>query len=216
MRVRSIAEDGLASDTIDLSRDAILEESARFFARDGFRKARLEDVASQLGVTRAALYYHFKNKQEILFQIHLRAIQGLLAGAEAIAARSLPVDQKLRQSLAHHAYYVAQNARYIGIFHEEEVELSPQQRAQVNVLRRRYADGLIDLYGLGVELGCFRAVDPKLAVFTLLGACNWIHRWYQSDGSLVPLQIGELTDDLLANGYLNTARQDSAKRRARR
>lgn len=185
-----------------VSRSSILEAAARLFGEQGYRKTRLEDVAAQFGVTRAALYYHFKNKQEILFDIHVRAISGLLAGAEAAVAAVDPVDQQLRKMLAHHVAYVARNATYIGIFHEEEAELAPEQRAELNVMRKRYADKLIALYGEGVKTGCFRPVDPRLAIFALLGACNWVYRWYHHQGALRPEPIGVLFEDLLAHGYL--------------
>lgn len=187
--------------SIQVSREAILERAARLFGDQGYRKTRLEDVAAHFGITRAALYYHFKNKQEILFHIHLRAIRGLLEGAEAILASNEAADVRMERVLAHHVEYVARNATYIGIFHEEEVELSPEQRSEVNVMRRDYADRLIALYAAGAEAGCFRAVEPKLAIFTLLGACNWVYRWYHGRGPLSAEAIGALCVQLLAHGY---------------
>jgi AcrR family transcriptional regulator len=190
----------------NLMRDAILEEAAQLFATEGYRKTRLEEVSTKLRVTRAAIYYHFKNKQEILFHIHLRAIKGLLAGAEAILANPEPLDVQFGKLLRHHVAYVARNATYIGIFHEEEVELSPAQREEVNILRRRYADKLIGIYADAVKLGLVRNADPRLAIFTLLGACNWVYRWYRQRGSLSAEAVGEFIGDILARGYLATDR----------
>lgn len=185
-----------------VTRETILEQAAKLFGDQGYRKTRLEDVAAHFGVTRAALYYHFKNKQEILFNIQLRAISGLLKGAEAILAEGDAIDVQFRRILAHHVAYVARNATYIGIFHEEEVELSPEQRSQVTVMRRRYTDKLIALYSDGIEAGYFRPGDPKLALFTLMGACNWVYRWYRKGGPISTEAAGQLCEELLANGYL--------------
>ena len=198
---------------MQVSREAILEQAARLFGDQGYRKTRLEDVAAQFGITRAALYYHFKNKQEILFNIHLRAIRGLIEGAEAILEAKDATDVKMERVLAHHVSYVARNATYIGIFHEEEVELSPEQRSEVNVMRRDYADRLIALYAVGVKAGSFHAVEPKLAIFTLLGACNWVYRWYHGRGPLSPEAIGALCVQLLAHGY--RAAPDQSKPRSK-
>ncbi len=186
---------------LKVSREAILEQAASLFGSEGYRKTRLEDVAAQFDISRAALYYYFKNKQEILFHIHLRAIRGLLDGAEAILGSNDAADIRMERILTHHVIYVARNATYIGIFHEEEVELSPEQRSEVNVMRREYSERLIALYAAGVQAGCFRDVKPKLAIFTLLGACNWVHRWFDGRGPLTPETIGALCVQLLSHGY---------------
>ena len=201
---------------MQVSREAILEQAARLFGEQGYRKTRLEDVAAQFGITRAALYYHFKNKQEILFHIHLRAIRGLLDGAEAILGSNEAADVQMERILAHHVIYVARNATYIGIFHEEEVELSPEQRSEVNVMRREYANRLIALDAAGVNAGCFRDVKPTLAIFTLLGACNWVYRWYHKRGPLTPEAIGALCVQMLAHGYMVAPAKPKPRRKTKK
>ena len=46
-------------------RAVILEAAERLFATRGFAATRLEDVADEVGLTRAALFYHFKDKQTL-------------------------------------------------------------------------------------------------------------------------------------------------------
>jgi hypothetical protein len=139
----------------------------------------------------------------------------LLDGAEAIVGSNEAADVQMERILAHHVVYVARNATYIGIFHEEEVELSPEQRSEVNAMRREYADRLISLYAAGVKAGCFRAVKPKLAIFTLLGACNWVYRWYRRRGPLTPETIGALCVQMLAHGYTAAPLQPKLRRKTR-
>ena len=47
------------------TRTAILDAAETHFARHGFDRARLEDVATACGIKRAAIFYHFKDKQEL-------------------------------------------------------------------------------------------------------------------------------------------------------
>jgi tetracycline repressor-like protein len=54
----------------------------------------------------------------------------------------------------------------------------------------------------GVAAGEFRAVDPKLAVFAMLGAINWVARWYSPDGSIRPQILGAHFADHLVRGLL--------------
>ena len=51
------------------TKERILEEALRLFAQSGYMGTSMNDIADQLGVTKAALYKHYKSKQEILDSI---------------------------------------------------------------------------------------------------------------------------------------------------
>ena len=51
------------------TKDRILATAAELFAQRGFSSASLQDVADRLGITKAALYYHFDSKDEILVTV---------------------------------------------------------------------------------------------------------------------------------------------------
>ncbi len=71
----------------DLKRKALIQEAARAFSARGYHDTSLVDVARELGVTKGALYYYVKSKQEILFECHMSSIE---LGDRAIAhARSI-------------------------------------------------------------------------------------------------------------------------------
>ncbi|MFQ5551758.1 MAG: TetR/AcrR family transcriptional regulator, partial [Gemmatimonadales bacterium] len=54
----------------------------------------------------------------------------------------------------------------------------------------------------GTRSGEFRGIDPKVAVFAILGAINWIARWYKPGGSLKAKELGDQFVDLLVGGLL--------------
>ena len=51
------------------TKEKILEEALKLFAQSGYIGTSMNDIASKLGVTKAALYKHYKSKQEILDSI---------------------------------------------------------------------------------------------------------------------------------------------------
>ncbi len=72
------------------TRERILDVALDLFIEKGYDKTSLREIAEQLGVTKAALYYHFKSKQDILMALHSRmhgllgdSILGLGGGASA-------------------------------------------------------------------------------------------------------------------------------------
>jgi AcrR family transcriptional regulator len=54
------------------TRDRILDAALDLFNEKGFDKTSLREIAEQIGVTKAALYYHFASKGDILMALHLR------------------------------------------------------------------------------------------------------------------------------------------------
>jgi AcrR family transcriptional regulator len=54
------------------TRERILDIALELFTEQGYEKTSLRDIAERLGTTKAALYYHFERKQDILLELHLR------------------------------------------------------------------------------------------------------------------------------------------------
>ena len=51
------------------TKQRILQEALKLFSQSGYKGTSMNDIASQLNVTKAALYKHYKSKQEILDSI---------------------------------------------------------------------------------------------------------------------------------------------------
>jgi AcrR family transcriptional regulator len=54
------------------TRERILEVALELFNEQGYDKTSLREIAERLGITKAALYYYFERKQDILLELHLR------------------------------------------------------------------------------------------------------------------------------------------------
>jgi AcrR family transcriptional regulator len=54
------------------TRERILDVALELFLHQGYDGTSLREIAEQLGVTKAALYYHFKSKEDILLALHMR------------------------------------------------------------------------------------------------------------------------------------------------
>jgi AcrR family transcriptional regulator len=70
-----------------LRRIEILEAAERIFVADGYEGATIRKIADEVGVSSTALYMHFRDKDEILHEICLVAMQALMAQNCALAAR---------------------------------------------------------------------------------------------------------------------------------
>ncbi len=58
-------------------RDEILEVALKIFAKKGYENTTLDEIAKEVGITKPAIYYHFKNKNELynfIFQEHFKRL----------------------------------------------------------------------------------------------------------------------------------------------
>ena len=53
------------------TRQRILDVALDLFVEQGYEETSLREIAARVGVTKAALYYHFRSKDEILMTLHL-------------------------------------------------------------------------------------------------------------------------------------------------
>ena len=72
----------------EAKREALLREAASAFNRQGFHATSLEDIAQRLGVTKAALYHYFPNKQTLLMACFRKAMTSRSAAWNARGAKA--------------------------------------------------------------------------------------------------------------------------------
>jgi AcrR family transcriptional regulator len=88
----------LASPAI-ATRERILSAAFTIFGRYGFRRASMEDIASEAGMSRAALYLQFRNKEDIFRDLAAGLHEEALTGAEAALAGDQPLTNRLRAAV---------------------------------------------------------------------------------------------------------------------
>src|SRR6266851_2075058 len=65
-------------------RREILQVAARLFRAKGYAATSLEEVADAIGITKAAIYYHFTSKDEVLFEMRDRIVRESLVRVRRI------------------------------------------------------------------------------------------------------------------------------------
>jgi AcrR family transcriptional regulator len=77
------------------TRARILQAARRTFSEKGYAATRLDDLAAELGLTKGALYHHFRSKRELLL--------ALLEASQAEARRALEGEAPLEERLLRYA-----------------------------------------------------------------------------------------------------------------
>jgi AcrR family transcriptional regulator len=179
-----------------LKRGALLREAGRAFSLRGYHNTSLEDVAKTLNVTKAALYYYVKNKQEILFECHMMSLD---FGDEAMRYCEEHGKTGLEKILLLIDKYVKTITSEMGSFAVlgEYDALEQQNKAIIGKRRDKFDRGFRKLISEGIADGTVRLVDPKLTVFFFMGSINWMTRWFTPEGPLTGEQVARQLVDLI-------------------
>src|ERR1700682_5678062 len=107
-----------------ITQKAIELVASELFARKGFGATTLDDIAEQLGVTKPALYYHVKNKEEILRLIYLTVLTVSEEPLRRFVESTLPPLEKLRRSIEHQTTIAADRSPAMTVFYREQPHLT--------------------------------------------------------------------------------------------
>jgi len=185
------------------TRVEILKAAAAAFRKLGYHGATVEEIAAALHMKKGNLYYYFRNKEEILFACHQYSLDRLLAILDEIERSGVSPEQKLRGLIGAFVHTILDELHGTALGLDLEA-LSPAHLRTVITRRDRFDKGMREVLKEGVRSGTFVYADAKLLSFAILGAVNWIPRWYNPDGPSTSEEIADKFADYLIAGLRKT------------
>ena len=162
------------------------------FARYGYQGTSIDRIANAAGVTKGALYYHFRDKEELLFE----SVQDRIAEFEQRVVGSISPAVDPAGALAEIARVCVHIAtknnlrRFILTLMVEALDTNPQLSERFRGILRRFRSYLSGIIRLGQEQGVFRAdVDPSLAAQLFAGGVIGAELQHYQDGERVDLAV---------------------------
>ncbi len=201
MKVKATTRADITQKKQAFVREEILTSAINLFAERGYRAVTIDDIAANLGYTKSVVYYYYKSKNEILWQVFSRIFETFFNAIEDIRKQDLSCDVALARMVRQHALNVMQHRETTAIYNREESELDPQQKRQVSRMKRDYDTLFEAVFQSGVKKGLFCDIPTHVAVGGMLGMCNWLYVWYDPKGPLSPQQIADHFASLLSDGY---------------
>jgi AcrR family transcriptional regulator len=182
-----------------LVENEIYEHAIRLFAERGFAGTSLQDIADALGITRPALYYYVKSKDELLAKLAADVAGGSAAQITELAARpDLDAAGKLREIVRLTALRQATQPERFRLLIRSEAELPAELSDAYDTSRRAVLRTVTDVIEEGIRAGRFRPVDARIAALGVIGMWNWVAWWFRSDRDNADAVAGQLADMAIA------------------
>lgn len=179
----------------------ILKSAAAAFRRRGYHGASVDEIASALEMTKGNLYYYFKNKEDILFACHDYSLDLLLGLMAEVQAEPSSPEAKLRRLVLAFVHLILDELHATALTLDPEA-LSPPLLKKIIAKRDQFDHGIRDIIQQGIDQGVFTPGDPKLIEFAMMGAINWIPKWFNPEGPQTSNTIGDAFTDYLVGGLL--------------
>ncbi len=138
----------------------IIDVAARLFARYGFKKTSIDDVAMAAGIGKGSVYLHFASKEEIFAEVVGRMSDRMLDALAAAVKRARSPAGKVRAFVEAKLTSVARLAVAHGVREEAVLEILPAARAYRGTHDVREHALLADVLREGNASGAFAVEDP--------------------------------------------------------
>jgi AcrR family transcriptional regulator len=177
----------------------ILRSAAAAFRRRGYHGASVDEIARALHMTKGNLYYYFESKEEILYFCHDYSLDILLDLLRRTERAGGPPERRLRALVEAFVHMIIDELHGTALTMDLQA-LSPRHLRRVIAKRDRFDRGIRRVVQEGMASGAFAPGDPKLLTFAILGAVNWITRWFDPRGPARSDDIARAFADYLVAG----------------
>jgi len=162
------------------------------FARYGYQGTTIDRIASAAGVTKGALYYHFRDKEELLFeavQDRITEFEQRVVGSVSPATDPAGALTEIARVCVHIA--TKNNLRrFILTLMVEALDTNPRLSEAFRGILRRFRSYLAGIVRVGQEQGVFRRdVDASLAAQLFAGGVIGAELQHYQDPERVDLAV---------------------------
>jgi AcrR family transcriptional regulator len=166
------------------------------FAEHGYGGTTTRDIAARLGLSAAAMYPHYKSKEELLFVI---AYEGHQKTVEWLTAADPVSESPANRLRAVVAEFARTQAAYHGrskVVEYELTALSPDHYRVILGLRRKLTRHIREIVEAGAADGSFAFPDAEGVTLAIVSLCVDVCRWFPAGRYADPETVAKLHSEL--------------------
>lgn len=170
--------------------------AVRLIAQHGCAAVSMRQIAAEVGVQVGALYNYTPDKQSLLCQLMETHMADLLAHLEAEDLKG-SAPKQLEGFARFHMRFNIPRKDEVFISYMELRNLTPENFAKIESMRRTYEDRLEAILTQGEDEGVFVIADSRITAMALISLLNGVINWYRPEGRLTIQGIEQIYWDLV-------------------
>ena len=181
-------------------KDTIKSVSIDLFYKQGYFATGISDIARAAGIQKASIYYHYANKEDILFDIFKTTMLNLDANLERALTGVKGTEEKVRAAIKSHVIFHIDRQKEVFISDSELRGLTVDNYKTIISLRDKYEKKFQTLIKTGVREGVFSNLDSKVASFGMITMCTAVSIWFRPSGRLSKEEIADIYAKFIVQG----------------
>jgi len=137
-------------------KDCILLQAARAFARFGFKKASIDDIAREAGVGKGTVYLAAESKEDLFYQVLHREVRAWQAECARTIDPRVPAPKLLGDLLTAAMDYVEKHPLVLDLLRGETLRALPDWEDRLEDLRAIGRQNVVEVLRIGVRQRAFR------------------------------------------------------------
>lgn len=178
-------------------KEQFILSAIKIMNRKGYNGATMEEIAAELLMTKGALYYYFKNKEDLIYQCHELVLTKAIEELQAHLEEPVSYETRLRNMIKTHIAYAIKEKETFNMILKPDETFSSEQLKPILLKRQEYAHQFDTVIKEGMKANEFTITELKIARMILLGSMNWIQQWYQPDGKFNVEELQNVYADYL-------------------
>ena len=201
------------SENYDDIQSGILTAACDLFARQGYMRASIAELADACKLSRGALYHYFESKEAILFAILDAHVRQMIADVEVAMARQSTTLDRFRAAIRAIVELNARSSNEQRLILNDLSFLAEAEQQAIKTLERQLVDTISDLLIRLDTEGKIVKRSKKVYTMMLFGMLNFSHTWYDPKGDIEPQEFADMVVDLFLHGFTAPAAKGLPARR---
>lgn len=181
--------------------DELISAAAVMFAKKGYRDTTIQEIAQELDMTSAAIYYYADSKEKLLYEIWQRAGAKLQNGIDDEIRQGGTAVEQLRRVFRRHVQVILADKPIFEVLILQRSKLPEFGRENLIRDEQLYVASWINLIR-EIPESELRIDEPALLALGAIAMLNSVIRWYKPDKRLTPEEIADIYFDMFTRGAL--------------
>jgi len=174
--------------------------SINLFYKKGYFATSISDIAREAGIQKSSIYYHYSNKEELLFDILKTTMVDLDENLESQIKGVQGAEEKMRAAIQSHVIFHMERQKEVIISDSELRGLTVDNYKNIMKMRDDYERKFQSLIKEGIEKGIFADMDFKVASYGIITMCTAVSTWFNQSGRLSKEEVAKIYTDFIIHG----------------
>lgn len=172
----------------------------QLFYQKGYHACSISNIAERAGIQKSSIYYHYLNKEELLFGILKETMDDLNKGLIESLENVEGTEERLKAIVRAHLYFHMDRQKEVMIADSEMRGLTSDNLRAYLRMRDDYDRKLRSLIRQGIVEGIFINRDPRVVANAVITMCSQIALWFNPLGNLSKEEIIDIYTKIIFEG----------------